>query len=159
MSWPAAGIGAFLLAAATGCGGNAERPPAPSQVQFPAEAWAASDSSQRIVCYFPENCYRLSTADSVPLVVPHAALAGKVLVQFLVDSTLRIRQGQIACARLRWKKSGKAYAASCQSLTVQQRHNLLALTIPLIRELRFSFSRPNRAGCQLESWTMPVIFR
>lgn len=159
MSWPAAGIGAFLLAAATGCSGNAERPPTPSQVQFPAEVRAAPDSSSRIVCYFPENCYRLSNDDSVPLVMPHDALTGKVFVRFLVDSTLRKRQVQIACARLRWKKSGKAYAANCQSLTAQQRRNLLALTIPLIRELRFSFSRPDRAGCQLEPWTMPVILR
>ncbi len=129
-------------------------------IQPPATAATAADTvSAKFSCYFPESCYRLAAPVPAPPTMRHRELAGRVFVDFIVDSLLQKRAFRIACARLSWKKTGRQYAADCQHLTTTQQRALLLLVTPLMQPLRFASYRPDRRGCGQERWTMPVTFR
>lgn len=121
---------------------------------------AIPESQAPLICYFPPTCYRPADPTQLPLSAKHSKLEGRVFVQFIVDSTLAIHHMTVMCTRLRWKQTGKSYAADCQGLTSLQRREVEKLTFYLVRQVKMMRdpSAP-RSRCRSEMWTVPVVFR
>ena len=122
-----------------------------------AQTKAAAETEGSFRCYLPPNCYKPANPAQLPLSTIHARLEGKVFVKFIVDSTLTIRDMTIACARLKWKRTGRSYAPDCQHLTPAQQQELGKLAFPLVRRVKMvANAAAPRSRCQSEMLAVPV---
>ncbi|RSK48804.1 hypothetical protein [Hymenobacter rigui] len=146
--------GFLVLQSAAGYGQARAVPKGQAKVKDTTEAEVP------LICYFPPNCFKPANPGQLPLSITHARLVGKVFVKFTVDSTLTFRGMTVACARLKWKRTGKPYAPDCQHLTATQRRELSKLTFSLVRQLKMvPDPAASRSQCPSEMWTVPVTVR